>query len=93
MCVICLGHKQSAINKAEGLRQSTILASEAVRIEQVNQAKGEAVAILAKAQARAQALDTLGAAIGRSVSKYVCTFCVNLFIYTIHSSICVIMQY
>ena len=61
------GAKQSAINRAEGLRQSKILASEAVRIEQINKAKGEAAAILAKAQARAQALDTLGAAIGRSV--------------------------
>ena len=56
------------MNRAEGLRQSKILASEAVRIEQVNQAKGEASAILARATARAHALLTLGQAIGAKVS-------------------------
>ena len=35
-----LGVRESAINRAEGLRQSTILASEALRIEQINKAKG-----------------------------------------------------
>lgn len=35
-----LGARESAINRAEGLRQSKILASEAMRIEQVNKAKG-----------------------------------------------------
>ena len=35
------GDRESAINRAEGLRQSTILASEAVRIEQINKAKGQ----------------------------------------------------
>ena len=36
-----LGVRESAINRAEGLRQSKILASEAMRIEQVNKAKGK----------------------------------------------------
>ena len=41
-CVcVCVGARESAINRAEGLRQSKILASEAMRIEQVNMAKGE----------------------------------------------------
>lgn len=33
--------RESAINRAQGLRQSKILASEAVQIEQINKAKGE----------------------------------------------------
>ena len=37
-----LGVREAAINRAEGLRQSKILASEAMRIEQVNKAKGKA---------------------------------------------------
>lgn len=35
-----IGVRESAINRAEGIRQSKILASEAMRIEQVNIAKG-----------------------------------------------------
>jgi regulator of protease activity HflC (stomatin/prohibitin superfamily) len=58
------GIRESAVNRAQGLRQSKILASEAVRIEQVNQAKGEASAILARATARASALLTVGKALG-----------------------------
>ncbi len=37
----CVGVRESAINRAEGLRQSKILASEAMQIEQVNKARGE----------------------------------------------------
>ena len=33
--------RESAINRAQGLRQSKILASEAMQIEQINKAKGE----------------------------------------------------
>lgn len=36
-----LGVRESAINRAEGLRQSKILASEAMQIEQVNKARGK----------------------------------------------------
>jgi len=35
------GVRESAINRAQGLRQSKILASEALQIEQINKAKGE----------------------------------------------------
>ncbi len=38
--LISLGIRDSAINRAEGLRQSKILASEAFRIQQINEAKG-----------------------------------------------------
>ena len=34
------GDRASAINRAEGQRQSVILASEAVKMEQINKAKG-----------------------------------------------------
>ena len=65
----CAGIRESAVNRAQGLRQSKILTSEAVRIEQINQAKGEASAILARATARAHALLTLGHAIGAKVNE------------------------
>lgn len=58
------GDRASSINRAEGYRQSTILASEAVQMEQINKAKGEASAILARARARAEALRVLGSALG-----------------------------
>jgi regulator of protease activity HflC (stomatin/prohibitin superfamily) len=59
------GVRESAINRAEGIRQSKILASEAMRIEQVNIAKGEASAILAKALARSESLAVVGRALGQ----------------------------
>ena len=47
MCLHPLsGARESAINRAEGLRQSKILASEAVRIEQLNKAKGNLLQLL-----------------------------------------------
>ncbi|KAL4969055.1 SPFH domain-containing protein [Aspergillus stella-maris] len=57
------GQRQSAINIAEGKKQSVILASEADQIERVNCANGEAGAILAKAEATAQAIETVAKAI------------------------------
>lgn len=39
--LISQGVRESAINRAEGIRQSKILASEAMRIEEVNKAKGQ----------------------------------------------------
>lgn len=47
------GHRQSAINIAEGKKISVILASEAKRAEQINAAQGEAEAIRLKAEATA----------------------------------------
>ena len=35
------GARESAINKAEGVRQSKILTSEADKIQQINQAQGQ----------------------------------------------------
>ena len=35
------GARESAINRAEGLRQSKILTSEAEKIQQINRAQGE----------------------------------------------------
>ena len=45
-CRVSLGARESAINRAEGLRQSKILASEAMRIEQINKAKGGHVTVM-----------------------------------------------
>jgi len=57
------GQKESAVNVAMGKRQAQILASESEKIEQINQAQGEAEAILAKAQAKAKAIELVGEAI------------------------------
>ena len=38
-----VGARESAINRAEGLRQSKILTSEAEKIQQINRAQGEVV--------------------------------------------------
>lgn len=58
------GVRESAINKAEGFKQSKILASEAKKVEQINIAKGIALATIAKAEARARALTVVGNVIG-----------------------------
>jgi len=57
------GQKISAVNRAEGEREAQILASESEKIEKVNQAQGEAQAILAKAQAKAKAIELVGNAL------------------------------
>ncbi|KAI1338807.1 hypothetical protein F5Y15DRAFT_98491 [Xylariaceae sp. FL0016] len=59
------GHRQSAINIAEGKKQSVILASEAMRSEKINRASGEAEAILLKAKATANGID----AVARSIAQ------------------------
>merc|ERR1712096_177399 len=51
------------VNRAEGEREAQILASESEKIEKVNQAQGEAQAILAKAQAKAKAIELVGNAL------------------------------
>ena len=50
------GHRQSAINIAEGKKTSVILASEAKKMEQINAAVGEAEAIRLKAAATAMGI-------------------------------------
>lgn len=53
------GHRQSAINIAEGKKISVILASEARKEEQINAALGEAEAIRLKAEATALGIDAV----------------------------------
>ncbi|XP_043933283.1 stomatin-like protein 2, mitochondrial [Protopterus annectens] len=57
------GHREAAINVAEGKKQAQILASEALKMEQINQAAGEANAVLAKAKAKAEAIRLLSEAL------------------------------
>ncbi len=57
------GEKQSAINVAEGNRVKVVLESEAERQRQINQAEGEASAIKAIAQATAEGIEMVAAAI------------------------------
>lgn len=54
------GIREAEINVAEGKKQSRILSSEASRIEQINDAKGLADAIIAKAEAKARAIQLVG---------------------------------
>lgn len=57
------GEKQSAINVAEGNRVKVVLESEAERQRKINQAEGEASAIKAIAQATAEGIEMVAAAI------------------------------
>ncbi|KAJ6258991.1 Flotillin-1 [Drechslerella dactyloides] len=57
------GQRQAAINIAEGKKQSVILASEALKAEQINRAAGEAEAIRLRAEATAQGIEKVAAAI------------------------------
>ncbi|PHH60373.1 hypothetical protein CDD81_1811 [Ophiocordyceps australis] len=57
------GHRQSAINIAEGKKQSVILASEAMRAERINAATGEAEAILLRSRATAKGIDVVSRSI------------------------------
>ncbi len=57
------GQRQADINVAEGRKAAAVLASEASRLQQENEALGHAAAIRAKADATAQALTTIAAAL------------------------------
>lgn len=57
------GERQAAINIAEGKKQEVVLASEGAMTDQVNRAKGEAEAILSVAEATAQGIEMIAAAI------------------------------
>ena len=50
------GHRDAAINEADGTKQQTIKASEARQQQQINEAEGQASAILAVATATAEGL-------------------------------------
>jgi regulator of protease activity HflC (stomatin/prohibitin superfamily) len=58
--------RQSKINVAEGEKQEVVLESEASMIDQVNRAKGEAEAIREVAQATAQGIELVAAAIQKA---------------------------
>ncbi len=60
------GQRQSKINVAEGNKQEVVLQSEAALTDQVNRAKGEAEAIIAVAQATAQGIEHIAAAISKT---------------------------
>lgn len=60
------GHRQAAINRAEGEKQSVILSSEAIKMQDINKANGEAQAILAKAEATAQGIRQVAEAINKT---------------------------
>ncbi|CAG0880107.1 unnamed protein product [Cyprideis torosa] len=57
------GMREAQINVAEGKKKAQILASEASKAEQINIADGEASAILARARARALALNEISRAL------------------------------
>jgi regulator of protease activity HflC (stomatin/prohibitin superfamily) len=60
------GHRQAAINIAEGAKQSQILSSEAHKSQSINEANGEAEAILAKAKATALGIQEIARAINET---------------------------
>ena len=70
ICFCCLGIKVAEINVAEGRKQARVLNSEAYQTEQVNQATGEANAVIAKAQAKAQAIEVVADALRQEVGKH-----------------------
>merc|ERR1712227_26994 len=59
------GIRAAEINVAEGKKRSRILASEAFKAEQINKAQGEAEAVVALANARAEAISKVAAALGQ----------------------------
>ena len=61
------GKREAEINVAEGLKRSRILNSEAFQREQVNQATGEAEALVWKAKAQATSVEVLAKAMTQQV--------------------------
>ena len=61
--------REAEINVAEGKKKSRILTSEAYMAEAINQAKGEAEAVLRQAEARAEAIEKVGKALGEKVKQ------------------------
>ncbi len=60
------GHRQSAINIAEGEKESKILSSEAQKLENINFASGESEAILLKSKAISEGLKQIAKAINET---------------------------
>ncbi len=57
------GMQQSAINNAEGQKSRVVLESEAEKLRQINRAEGEAAAIMSVAEATAESVKLVAAAI------------------------------
>jgi regulator of protease activity HflC (stomatin/prohibitin superfamily) len=57
------GKKQFAINTAQGQKERVVLESEGIKLEQINRAQGEAAAILSVADATAESIRKVAAAI------------------------------
>ena len=62
-----LGKREAEINVAEGMKRARILNSEAFKSEQVNQATGEAQAVIWKAKAQATSLNVISQAMAQKV--------------------------
>ncbi len=63
------GKQQAQINISEADKRQIVLNSEAMMIDQINRAKGQAEAILTIAQATAQSLNQIGTSIGKEGGK------------------------
>lgn len=68
------GIREAEINVAEGKKQARILSSEAYKLEQINQARGEAEGLVAKANAKASAVRVIADAIAKQVRCRVLVF-------------------
>ncbi len=75
-----LGIREADINVAEGKKRARILASEAIKAEQINQAGGEAEAMVKKANAKAEAIELVAKALGEKVGAFMIVICSNLFL-------------
>lgn len=68
------GKRQAQINIAEAGKQEVVLESEAAMTDQINRARGEAEAILAVANARAEGLDRVAQALSTQGGKDAASF-------------------
>ena len=62
--------REAAINKAEGEKKSKILVSEAIQLEQINQAEGEAQALKRIATAKAESLSIIAKTLNEKVIRW-----------------------
>ena len=65
---VLVGKREAEINVAEGFKRARILNSEAFQREQINQATGEAEALIWKAKAQATSVEVLADAMSAQVT-------------------------
>ncbi|PVD19222.1 hypothetical protein C0Q70_19707 [Pomacea canaliculata] len=63
--IAIVGIREAEINIAEGKKQARILNSEAFKAEQINQAHGDAEALIARARAKASSVDVVAKALSQ----------------------------